>query len=111
MRKILIIISAILLFQIIGISSSIPELLKPIKIAENLYAIENPHGGNIAFLVTDEGIILVDAGTSPNNGRQIISAIQSVSEIPIKYLIYTHLHSDHIYGASAFPSDVKIIAH
>jgi cyclase len=111
MKKLIISLFFIILFQVIGTSSSIPELLQAIKVADNLYAIENPHGGNIAFLVTDEGILVVDAGTSPSNGRQIITAIESVSDKPIKYVVYTHLHGDHIYGIAAFPSDVKIIAH
>ncbi len=49
MKKIIISIFAVILFQVIGIGNSIPELLTPIKLTENLYAIENPHGGNIVF--------------------------------------------------------------
>lgn len=110
MKKIIISILAVILFLIIEVGYSIPELLTPIKVADNLYAIENPHGGNIAFLVTNEGVLVVDAGTSPSNGSQIVAAIKSVSDKPIKYVIYTHLHGDHVYGIASFPSDVKIIA-
>lgn len=77
----------------------------------NLYGIENPNGGNIAFLVTRKGVIVVDAGSTPNDGRKIVSIVKSVTKKPIKYLILTHLHGDHVNGVSGFPSDVKIIAH
>ncbi|HAN17651.1 MAG: hypothetical protein A2X13_03395 [Bacteroidetes bacterium GWC2_33_15] len=110
MKKFMAFLFAFFLFCHIGISQSITEILIPIKLSENLYAIENSHGGNIAFLVTDEGIVVVDAGSTPGNGKQIVTAIQSVSDKPIKYLVYTHLHGDHINGISSFPRDVIIIA-
>lgn len=87
------------------------EDLKLIDFGTNLYAIENNQGGNIAFLVTRKGVIVVDAGSTPNNGKQIIELIRSVTKKPIKYLILTHLHGDHINGISAFQKNVQIIAH
>jgi len=83
----------------------------PEEISDNLYFISNPLGGNIAFLVTRKGVIVVDAGSTPANGEQIIASIKSVTKKPIKYLILTHLHGDHTNGISAFPNDVEIIAH
>ncbi|OFX84266.1 MAG: hypothetical protein A2W99_00660 [Bacteroidetes bacterium GWF2_33_16] len=111
MKKYLIIIISILFYQFSGLGQEIPAIFTPIKIAENLYAIENAKGGNIAFLVTTEGIVVVDAGSRPSNGKDIIESIRSVSDKPIKFVIYTHLHGDHIFGISAFPSEAKIIAY
>ncbi|MCK5168842.1 MAG: MBL fold metallo-hydrolase, partial [Bacteroidales bacterium] len=82
-----------------------------IEVSENLYAIENPYGGNIAFLVTRKGVVVIDAGSTPNNGKKIVSVIKSVTKKPIKYLILTHLHGDHINGIAGFPDNIKIIAH
>ncbi len=42
---------------------------------------------------------------------QIVTAVKSVFDKQIKYVIYTHLHGDHVYGIASFPSDIKIIAH
>jgi len=42
---------------------------------------------------------------------QIVTAVKSVFDKQIKYIIYTHLHGDHVYGIASFPSDIKIIAH
>ncbi len=87
------------------------ESIKPYKIRENLYAITELDGGNVSFLVTRKGILVVDAGSTPGNGEKIVSIIREVSDEPIKYLILTHFHGDHINGIAAFPEDVKIIAH
>ena len=87
------------------------EELEAVEISENLYTIINPQGGNIAFLVTKKGVVVVDAGSTPENGKQIINTIETVTNKPVKYLILTHFHRDHINGIASFPSDVQIIAH
>jgi glyoxylase-like metal-dependent hydrolase (beta-lactamase superfamily II) len=63
-----------------------------------------------AFLVTDDGVIVFDAPES--YGAKIPSAIASVTKQPIKYLIYSHIHRDHIGGAPAFRkiTGLKIVA-
>ncbi|MCG8411570.1 MAG: MBL fold metallo-hydrolase [Bacteroidales bacterium] len=77
----------------------------------DLFVIENPKGENGAFLITHKGVLVVGAGATPYEGKKIISLIRGVTNKPIKYLILTHFHSDHIDGMASFPSDVKIIAH
>jgi glyoxylase-like metal-dependent hydrolase (beta-lactamase superfamily II) len=104
------ILSFLILFITIHVSAQ-EEELKLIDFGTNLYAIENSKGGNIAFLVTRKGVVVIDAGATPNNGKKIISLIKSVTRRPIKYLILTHFHGDHINGISAYPKEVQIIAH
>lgn len=82
-----------------------------IHIQGNLYAITNAGGGNIAFVVSNEGVIVVDTGYAPMAGDAIVSTIKGITDKPIKYVIYTHLHTDHINGIAAFPDDVIIIGH
>ena len=73
------------------------------------YAVKNVGGGvyvisdnawQSAFLVTDEGVIVFDAPAS--FGKSIPSAIAKVTDKPIKMLIYSHSHKDHIGGSAAF---------
>ena len=87
------------------------EISEYIEVSDNLYIINDTNGGNVAFLVTKKGIVVVDAGGTPKEGERIVSIIRSVSDKPIKYLILTHFHGDHINGISGFPKSVKIIAH
>lgn len=84
------------------------------KIDPNLgYAVKNVGGGvyvisdngwQSAFLVTDEGVIVLDAPAS--FGKSIPSAVAKVTDKPIKMLVYSHVHKDHIGGSAAF-KDIK----
>ena len=67
-------------------------------------------GGNVAFLVTDEGVLVVDSGTSPEAGRLVMAEIAKKTDKPVKYLVLTHYHGDHTFGLQAFPSSTVIIA-
>jgi cyclase len=80
------------------------------KITDNLYMISGL-GGNVAFLVTDEGVLVVDSGTIPEHGKEIAAEIEKITDKPIKYLIYTHYHGDHTHGAQGLPSNVTAISH
>jgi glyoxylase-like metal-dependent hydrolase (beta-lactamase superfamily II) len=80
------------------------------RITDNLYQITGC-GGNVAFLVSEEGVLVVDAGMFPYQGKEIVEKIRQVSDKKIKYLVYTHFHIDHVLGAQGFPSDVFIISH
>jgi glyoxylase-like metal-dependent hydrolase (beta-lactamase superfamily II) len=53
-----------------------------------------------AFLVTDDGVVVFDAPES--FGKSIQSVIAKITNKPIKTLIYSHIHRDHIGGSSAF---------
>jgi glyoxylase-like metal-dependent hydrolase (beta-lactamase superfamily II) len=83
------------------------------------YAIHNVGGGvyvisdngwQSAFLVTDEGVIVFDAPAS--FGKGIPSEIAKVTDKPIKMLVYSHAHKDHIGGSAAFKNikDLKIVS-
>ncbi len=98
-------------FILISDSSKAQDKLKARDINYNLYYIQNPSGGNVAFLITRKGVIVIDSDSSIANAKDIISAIKSVTKKPIKYLILTHFHGDQANGVAAFPSDVQIIAH
>jgi glyoxylase-like metal-dependent hydrolase (beta-lactamase superfamily II) len=64
-----------------------------------VYVISD-NGWQSAFLVTDEGVIVFDAPTS--FGKHIPAAIAKVTDKPIKILVYSHSHKDHIGGSEAF---------
>jgi len=84
--------------------------LKLQKVTKHLYMISGG-GGNVAFLVTEEGVLVVDSMSSPNQGKELVAKIQQVTDKPIKYLIYTHHHLDHVLGSQSFPTSIEIISH
>lgn len=69
--------------------------------------------GNAGFVVTGAGVVVIDALGTPKLGRRLIATIRSVTEQPIKYLILTHNHPDHAYGAGAFAAleGISIVGH
>lgn len=69
--------------------------------------------GNAGFVVTEQGVVVIDALGTPQLGKRLIATIRSITDKPIKYLIITHNHPDHAYGAAAFQAleDITIIAH
>lgn len=80
------------------------------KITDHLYIISGA-GGNVAFFVTETGVLVIDSGNKPDNEKNILNKIHEVTEKPIKYLVFTHYHGDHILGAQNFPESTIIISH
>src|SRR6266404_3599720 len=72
--------------------------------------VMSDNGWQSAFLVTDEGVIVFDAPAS--FGKNIPLEVSKVTDKPIKMLIYSHSHKDHIGGSAAFKNikDLKIVA-
>jgi glyoxylase-like metal-dependent hydrolase (beta-lactamase superfamily II) len=100
--------------------SAIPEAaIGPTIPPEKGYLVEEIRGGlywvtdgtyNTMFMVTDEGVAAIDA--PPSIGDNYLKAITEVTDMPIKYVIYSHSHLDHIgAAASIFPNNATYIAH
>lgn len=67
---------------------------------------------NAAFVVTRDGVVVVDALGSPALAQDLIAEIRRVTRQPIRYVIVTHYHADHIYGLQAFKAvGAKVLAH
>lgn len=69
--------------------------------------------GNAGFVVTGEGVVVIDALGTPRLGRRLIATVRSVTDRPIRYLILTHHHPDHAYGAGALRAldGVQVVGH
>lgn len=97
---------------IAGMLFSQEQQANVIEVVPHLYIIDSlPGSGNVAFLVTDDGVLVIDSGGSIQSGKIIIQKIKETTQKPIKYLILTHYHRDHTSGIPAFPEGIIIIAH
>ena len=57
---------------------------------------------NAGFVVTPQGVVVIDALGSPVLAQALIAAIRQVTSQPIRHVIVTHYHADHVYGLQAF---------
>lgn len=67
---------------------------------------------NAGFVVTDDGVVVVDALGSPELATELLSEIQRITSQPVRYVIATHYHADHIYGLQTLvQAGAKVLAH
>jgi glyoxylase-like metal-dependent hydrolase (beta-lactamase superfamily II) len=64
---------------------------------------------NAAFVVTREGVVVIDALGSPALADELLAEIARITPQPVRYLIVTHYHADHIYGLQRFKERGAII--
>ena len=91
--------------------------LQPRQIAADTYVLEGStenfsrdNGGNIvntAFIVSEDGVVVIDSGPSLRYGKALRQAIGSVTDKPVIQVLITHHHPDHALGNQAF-TDVPI---
>jgi uncharacterized sulfatase len=80
---------------------------KVVKVAENVYTAVGYHGANTSMIVGDDGIIIIDTLMGPTSANEALDAFREFSDKPVKAILYTHSHGDHIGGASAFAGEQK----
>jgi glyoxylase-like metal-dependent hydrolase (beta-lactamase superfamily II) len=82
------------------------------KIGPDLYAYisDNDASANSTFLVSDQGILVVDTGLNAQEGRKLLNEVHKVSQAPVRWIVNTHYHPDHRGGNSVVGPDAVIIS-
>ena len=88
------------------------------ELASGVYAVPGDTGKgvegrpNAGFVVTDEGVVVIDALASPRQGEQLLRSIRRVTDRSIRWLVLTHHHPDHHFGAVVLrKAGARVIAH
>ncbi len=90
------------------------------RLADGVYALIRKEPASLwftpnnVFIVGRDGVVVVDSNITSEQTREVLAEIKRITEKPVKYVVNTHWHEDHIIGnrvyRDAFP-DVKFVGH
>lgn len=85
--------------------------LKPI--GHNVYAAiddaKGDAGANAGFVIGDDGVAVIDTFENPEASKQMLAEIRKLTQLPVKFVINTHYHIDHVAGNSLFQQNGAIV--
>jgi thiosulfate/3-mercaptopyruvate sulfurtransferase len=91
---------------------------RAVRLADGVFVVPGDTGRgsegrpNAGFVVTDSGVAVIDALASPVEARQLRDAIRTVTPAPVRWVVLTHHHPDHMMGTIVFVREgAKVIAH
>ena len=98
----------------------VPDAFEVVRPADGVHAIlrrdppDDAANANVLVIVNERDVIVVDATLTPASTEATIAAIRRMTSNPVRYVITTHWHDDHVLGngayADAFPG-VEFIGH
>ncbi len=85
-----------------------------VELDEGVYSCIHKFGGkaicNVGIVDNGQETIIFDSFLSPDVAGELLNAISSLNLSPIKYVVNSHFHNDHIRGNQVFPAEVRIIS-
>jgi quinoprotein relay system zinc metallohydrolase 2 len=88
---------------------NVTEVSPGVFVHQGRYEIFTPRNSgdtsNNGFIIGRDGVAVVDTGGSPRVGKELLAAIRARTKLPIKYVINTHMHPDHVFGNVAFEAE------
>jgi glyoxylase-like metal-dependent hydrolase (beta-lactamase superfamily II) len=85
---------------------------KTIQLTEQVYVIPDQRVllvPNVGIVVGSAGVLVVDTGMGPANAEIVLSEVRKITDKPILYLVSTHFHPEHNFGAQSFPISTVLI--
>lgn len=102
---------ALVLLSLGALAADYPAIksrVAPVRVTERVYYVQGTPGAasaanegfnsNAGFVITDDGVVVIDALGTPALGDALVKAIRAVTPKPIRRVVVTHYHADHFYG-------------
>ncbi len=103
-----------------AVATAAPDSYKLQELATGVYAVvreqlpNTPSDSNSLIIVNDSDVVVVDANIFPSSAAQVIAEVKKLTQKPVRYVINTHFHDDHLMGNAlyrqTFPG-VEIVQH
>lgn len=82
------------------------------QVAPGLFFMYHHEESNAAWMVTDEGVLVIDTRQHPRRAEELLAMIRRTTDKPIRWVVNTHAHGDHYFGNSVFKREGAVfIAH
>lgn len=113
-------LAGLLLTALVSEHSAAQDVWRTVELADGVYAsvVEDSaiysQFSNSLIVVGDEGVLVVDPRESAAAGRALIAEIRSLTDRPVRWVVNSHWHWDHLGGNQAFVEEfpgVEILAH
>ena len=85
--------------------------MKAVKVSPRVYFVQGQAGtatenkgfiANAGFVVTSKGVVVYDALGTPSLAVELYKRIRKVTDLPVKVVVMSHYHADHLYGLQVF---------
>ncbi len=99
-----------------GDALALTEVASGVWVHQGVHELPTPDnlGGiaNIGFIVGADAVAVIDTGGCAIGGGRLRTAIQAITDRPIRYVVATHVHPDHLFGHAAFlPDQPEFVGH
>lgn len=100
--------------QVAGAPLPVTEVAPGVFVHEGAVAEPDARNGgdvsNLGFVIGDRAVAVIDSGSAAWMGEALYRAIRAQTDLPVSYVILTHMHPDHVFGAGVF-SDAQVVGH
>ncbi len=85
------------------------------QVQENIYQAVGTGtlavGANAAVIINEDDVLLVDSHISPAGAWALLEELRAITTKPVRYVVNTHFHFDHLHGNQIYPGNVEVIGH